>query len=221
MRCKAIRKAVEKYNAAALALDPPKPTLDWAKVSHYSFIEEFNILNDTSGDIVHKDWASPVGRATLKQWRRILRAKEEVLRCNLEARRQHTSIRDEELLFDAVLDDFKKRSDPWYGALLEYCQRRRSVNAYIMVWLQRMYSLKGFSGDRNPGRRTGGFADHPVVVASTKAAEHHVSDTDINLMMETREVELETAGGPELDDGDDEAEAGIGGLIDFISDLTL
>ncbi|KAG1853644.1 hypothetical protein F4604DRAFT_1933044 [Suillus subluteus] len=43
-RCHAIQNAVKTYNAAAAALSPPRPQLDWSKVSHYSFLEEFNLL---------------------------------------------------------------------------------------------------------------------------------------------------------------------------------
>ena len=43
-RCKAIRSATDTYNKAARLLDPPRPPLDWAQVSRYSFLEEFNLL---------------------------------------------------------------------------------------------------------------------------------------------------------------------------------
>ncbi|GBE83750.1 hypothetical protein SCP_0508060 [Sparassis crispa] len=50
-RCEAIRNAVQVYNAAAGVLNPPRPTLDWAKISHYSFLDEFDLLHDTRNDI--------------------------------------------------------------------------------------------------------------------------------------------------------------------------
>ncbi|KAJ4492156.1 hypothetical protein C8J55DRAFT_556601 [Lentinula edodes] len=39
-RAKAIRNAVNKYNKHALMLDPPRDTLDWTKVTHFSFIDQ-------------------------------------------------------------------------------------------------------------------------------------------------------------------------------------
>ena len=39
--CKAIQNAVKKYNEAATALLPPRPSLDWSHVSHYSFLDKF------------------------------------------------------------------------------------------------------------------------------------------------------------------------------------
>ncbi|KAJ3728318.1 hypothetical protein C8R42DRAFT_716267 [Lentinula raphanica] len=61
-RSKAIRTAVATYNAAALNLDPPRPTVDWAKVSHYSFLDQFDILADTRYSVLEKPWAKPVIR---------------------------------------------------------------------------------------------------------------------------------------------------------------
>ena len=43
-QCKAIHSATDAYNQAARSLNPPCPPLDWAQVSRYSFLEEFNLL---------------------------------------------------------------------------------------------------------------------------------------------------------------------------------
>ena len=40
----AIRTALGKYNAQAVKLTPPCPTLTWKEVVDYSFLTEFNIL---------------------------------------------------------------------------------------------------------------------------------------------------------------------------------
>ncbi|KAG2158579.1 uncharacterized protein EDB93DRAFT_1237923 [Suillus bovinus] len=44
--CKAIQSKVKEYNAAASALVPPAPSLDWSCVSHYGFLDEFTLLRD-------------------------------------------------------------------------------------------------------------------------------------------------------------------------------
>jgi hypothetical protein len=77
-RCKAIQNPVKIYNAAALSLDPPCPTVDWSKASHYRFLEDFDLLQNTHQDICSKPWAQPVIRATMKQAQRIQHAKEEI-----------------------------------------------------------------------------------------------------------------------------------------------
>ncbi|KAG6369144.1 hypothetical protein JVT61DRAFT_1403 [Boletus reticuloceps] len=47
VRCRAIQAAVRKYNDAASTLQPPRQALNWSKVSHYSFLEEFTLLRET------------------------------------------------------------------------------------------------------------------------------------------------------------------------------
>ncbi len=88
---------------------------------------------------------------------RLLRAREEVKHVNCEARRMHTSIRDEEVLFRAVLNDLKKEGAPLYGAVEDFCRHRRALNARNMAYLEALYSLPGFSGVPKPGARKGAF----------------------------------------------------------------
>ena len=68
---KTIQRAIKMYNAAASALDPPRPTIDWNTVSHYKFLEDFPLLRNTSQDLTGKRWALPAVWETMKQWRRI------------------------------------------------------------------------------------------------------------------------------------------------------
>ena len=127
-RCRAIRTAVTQYNAAAAALDPPRPPLDWSKVSHFSFLEEFTLLQDTRNDIRTRKWAQPLVRETMRTARRIERAEEELAHVNREARRVHTSIRDEDALFTDVLQELRERQDPIYLCIYDYVRRRRAIN---------------------------------------------------------------------------------------------
>ncbi|KAG1885372.1 hypothetical protein F4604DRAFT_1878101 [Suillus subluteus] len=101
-RCHAIQTAIKKYNDAASQLHPPRPPLEWSKVSHYSFLEEFNLLRETRQDIRDKMWARPAIRETMRQWLHIQRAKEEIERCNVEVRRLHTFIVDEDRHFTHI-----------------------------------------------------------------------------------------------------------------------
>ncbi|GBE85813.1 hypothetical protein SCP_0803350 [Sparassis crispa] len=132
-RCRAIRNAVNVYNALACQMDPPRPTLDWSKVTHYSFLEEFNLLRDTRNDICDKPWTRPDIRAVMKQARRVARAREEIQRLDVEVCRVHTSIYDEVQAFDITLARLKDRNDPLYGAVNDFCRRRHRVNTWILA----------------------------------------------------------------------------------------
>ncbi|KAF8181477.1 hypothetical protein K438DRAFT_1601622, partial [Mycena galopus ATCC 62051] len=46
-RSKAVRNAIDRYNAAAIALEPPMATLTWEQVVEYTFLADFDILRDT------------------------------------------------------------------------------------------------------------------------------------------------------------------------------
>lgn len=87
--------------------------------------------------------------------RRIKRAGEELKHVNREARRVHTSIADEDTLFSDVLQELQDRKDPILGAVRHYVRRRRAVNAHILAYLRRLYSLDGFTGIPTPGSHAG------------------------------------------------------------------
>ncbi|TFK79319.1 hypothetical protein K466DRAFT_505734 [Polyporus arcularius HHB13444] len=154
-RCRAIRNAVAEYNAAARALKPARPEVDFDKVTHYTFLEQFTLLQDTRNDIRDKPWTRPEVRETIKLSRRIRRAREEVSSVNREARRVHTSIRDEEILFRSVLTQLKDEGNVLHGAVEEYCRHRRAANARNMMYLQKLYALPGFTGIPSAGRHPG------------------------------------------------------------------
>jgi hypothetical protein len=150
-RSKTIRKAVNVYNAAALALDPPKPTIDWSTVSHFNFLEEFTLLRNTCRDITDKRWTEPAVRETMKMWNRLCRAREEIIRCNVEIRRLHTSIVDEDAAFSLIISEMA--AGPTKGAVLDYITRRRQMNTYILTKIYKLQSMKEFSGEQSPSTR--------------------------------------------------------------------
>ncbi|KAI0749115.1 hypothetical protein C8Q74DRAFT_1222752 [Fomes fomentarius] len=146
-RCAALHNAVKSYNEAALALNPPRETLDWTTTSNYSFLEEFALLQDTHKDIRDKLWAKLA---------HVRRAHEEIKNANCEACHMHTSICDEEILFRTVLEDLKKQgAHHLYGTVAEFWRHRRAANACNMAYLEAIYSLPGFSGNPKPGNRKG------------------------------------------------------------------
>jgi hypothetical protein len=211
-RCKAIRNAVRAYNSAAQALVPPRPTLEWSRVSHYTFLDEFNLLRDTRQDIQQKPWADLAIRETIKQNLRLKRAREELLNCNIEIRRLHTSIVDEHSFFEALLPQCKASGNPIYGAVEEYILRRRGVNHQILARISQTYALKGFTGDPTPGVRKG-----------TEQADS--MDVDASQTLEANEMARQLDADDDEPDGDldedDEGADEIGGLVDYISNLTL
>lgn len=193
------------YNEAAVEIG--QPTLDWTKVSHYAFLEEFALLGATSEDIRSKRWAEPAVRELMKQALRVERAHEEIKRCNIEIRRLHTAIADEENTFSRILNGLT--DSPIFGAISEFCTRRRRINAHILARLQDIYVLKGFTGDTNVGVRKGSIP-----------ADHSSSSTIEDLLVDERwQLDSDNRDDGDDIDADDAVTEEIGGLVNYIADL--
>ena len=168
-RCKAIRQAVKAYNHAAEALHPPRNTLHVEKVTQYSILEEFQLLQDTRNDIRNKRWAQAAVREIMKLRQRIARAREELVRCNVEMHRLQTAIRDEELLFDQIL---KKRdiTDPIRGAAQDFITLRKRVNARLLSRIHKAHTLPGFQCNKEPGTWLGlvPLIADPTLITNTR-----------------------------------------------------
>ncbi|KAJ7062969.1 hypothetical protein B0H15DRAFT_794779 [Mycena belliarum] len=86
-RSKAVRNAIDRYNAAAILLEPPMPQLTWEQVVEYAFLADFDLLRDTRAEIRARPWMRPAYRLALDKYFRLQRAKEEIKRLNIEIRR--------------------------------------------------------------------------------------------------------------------------------------
>ncbi|KAG1887413.1 uncharacterized protein F5891DRAFT_967298 [Suillus fuscotomentosus] len=203
-RCHAIQNAVKTYNTAAAALSPPRPQLDWSKVSHYSFLEEFNLLRDTRQDVREKMWAKPAIRAVIRKWLWINRAKEEIDRCNVEIRRLHTAIIDEDTFFTQCLASLAAEQAIEHVAVYEYCSHRRLINMQVLHRISKIHLLPGFSGLISAGIRKGsrGRTTEDIALSSSN------------------EVEYDDDSAPAVDEVE-ELTQDIGTLIEYLSDLTL
>lgn len=203
-RCKAIENAAKAYNIAARAVDPPRPALDWVTVSHYSFLEDFELLRDTRQDIHQKPWAQPVARLALKQAQRIQRAQEEIDNCNIDVRRLHTHILDENEDFSGILSDLRARADPILGAVEDYCTRRRRVNVQLLRRVCDIHAISGFSGITSRGRRVG---------------RANLTSTPLNINVPPDQTADSDSDGDWEDEDDIRTE--YGGLVDYIADMPL
>lgn len=79
-RSAAIKTALQRYNAAALALDPPCETLKAEDVVEYAFLSDFDLLRDTHQDIHERPWSTAMGRIAMDQHFNLLRAPEKIVR---------------------------------------------------------------------------------------------------------------------------------------------
>ncbi|KDQ18591.1 hypothetical protein BOTBODRAFT_71761, partial [Botryobasidium botryosum FD-172 SS1] len=145
-RSNAVKSALTAYNNAARNLVPPRPTYEWEALSHYGFLQDCILLRESSPDILSKRWSQPAIRVLMKQHLRVRRAREEIVRCNIEIRRLHTFIVDENSSLQKTLGGLQDSGDIWFGPFQEYCMFRRRVNDCILARIAQTYQLAGFTG---------------------------------------------------------------------------
>jgi hypothetical protein len=155
-RSKAIRTALERYNAAAAELC--RTQLNWDEVVEYAFLSDFDLLRDTRQDIRKRPWATPAGRFAMDNYFKLIRAQEEISRLNIETSRLATFMRDE----DAYLRSAESVLQPTDAALAYQIQIHRMESSrfiqHHMVILNNIVLLKGYSG----GQLLGVHADEAV-----------------------------------------------------------
>ncbi|KAJ7076258.1 hypothetical protein B0H15DRAFT_925229 [Mycena belliarum] len=151
-RSKAVKAAIERYNAAADAMTPPKDHLSWEQVVEYAFLADFDLLREGREDIRGEPWALPSGRAAMDQHYKLLRADEELKRLNIEIRRFITYMGDEE----AYLRHHEERLVAESNAGLAHQVGRHRMeharfDALHMVALGKLSTEKRFTGSITPG----------------------------------------------------------------------
>lgn len=186
-----------------------------AEISQYNYIEQFALLQDTRNDIRNKPWAKPLYREVFRLRNRIARAKEEILRCNVETRRLRTSIYDQDALYDSVLKKLKSDASPLYGPVHDFVIRRSRVNEALLKRIHQIQDLPGFTGDESLGARVG-CTDTRMLPSDTAALRNRDGDGGVS-----RETEDDGSDGSdddiEHDDGFQDAEVGMGNFIDTVS----
>ncbi|KAF7304501.1 hypothetical protein HMN09_00852700 [Mycena chlorophos] len=95
VRSKSAHVAVDAYNTLAAQQVPPKPLINWNDISKQNFLSDFTLLRESDSQILERPWARPVNRQLMDDYFRLVRAKEEIQRLDIEIKRTVTFIRDE------------------------------------------------------------------------------------------------------------------------------
>ena len=145
VRSKAIQSALDKYNAIATAMQPPRRTLKWEEVVEYAFLSDFDLLRDTRQDVSKLPWASPMARRATDLHFKMCRAKEEIRRLNIEIRRLITYIHDEE----RYLRECENQLKTLHPGLAHQVSQSNVRGRFTLKHLKRLRdiaALPGFSG---------------------------------------------------------------------------
>jgi len=138
--------ALNRHNAAALSLVPPRQVLDWNQIVEYAFLSDFDLLRDARQDIRRKPWATPAARLAIDQAFKLECADEEIVQLNIEVPQLATYIRDE----DICLHDKEAELLLSHPALALqvglHRMERGHFNAHHLKVLGKIYLLPGYTG---------------------------------------------------------------------------
>ncbi|KAJ6543235.1 hypothetical protein DFH09DRAFT_829842, partial [Mycena vulgaris] len=161
-RSKAVKNAIDNYNAAANLLDPPMPHLTWEQVVEYAFLADFDILRDTRAEVQSRPWTRPAYRLAMDRYFKILRAREEIKRLNVEIPRVVTWIRDEYRALrrkeqELGLEEGKteEQAEADRGLALQVRMYRERRGRFDDGHMRRFWALAkepGFTGSLVPGK---------------------------------------------------------------------
>ncbi|KAJ7159890.1 hypothetical protein C8R43DRAFT_881551 [Mycena crocata] len=157
-RSKAVKNAIERYNAAAMVMSPPMPELTLVE---YVFLADFDILRDTRAEIQSRPWTRPSFRLAMDSYFKILRAREEIKRLNIEIPWVVTWIRDENRFLQGKERELRE-TDGKSTAQVDkdiqmavqvqlYRQRRGRFDEGHMRRFWRQAETPGFTGSLKPG----------------------------------------------------------------------
>jgi hypothetical protein len=145
-RSVAIHTALDRFNAAALALVPPQQTLDWDQVVEYAFLSDFDLLHNARQDIRRKPWATPAARLAIDRAFKLERVEEEVARLNIEVPHLATYIRDEDICLRTKEIDLSTSHPTLAHQLRIHRMERARFNAHHLNVLGKIYHLAGYTG---------------------------------------------------------------------------
>ncbi|KIM59405.1 hypothetical protein SCLCIDRAFT_126248 [Scleroderma citrinum Foug A] len=145
----AIQTALTQYNIAAKAFS--HCTLEFDKVVEYAFLADFDLLRDMRQDISMRPWASPAAQLAINTYFKLCRAKEEVVRLNVEICRLVTYLVDEERYLRAC----KALYQDTHPALAHQISRCHAICSRFtplhLCSLEKISHLPGFSRTLTPG----------------------------------------------------------------------
>ncbi|KAJ7233282.1 hypothetical protein B0H12DRAFT_1028580, partial [Mycena haematopus] len=151
-RSKAVKTALERYNAAAAAMAPARTPLSWDQIVDYAFLADFDLLREGREDIRGEPWAQPAGRAAMDQHFKLLRADEEIARLNLEIPRLVTYMVDEEKFL--VYHEKRLHADGQRVLAHQVGVHRQYRGRFNAVHMERLVKLSrepGFTASLLPG----------------------------------------------------------------------
>jgi hypothetical protein len=154
-RSGAIKTALKQYNEAAAMLNPPRDALTWSTVLKAATVADFDLLRDTRTDIRRLPWTEPSRREATSYYFGIKRAREEILRLNVEIIRLLTFMFDTHVDYHHAIRRYETEDPRLAYSLTQQWQYEDRINESVVRKLIQTSQLCGFTGNLSIGSRIG------------------------------------------------------------------
>ncbi|KAF7317245.1 hypothetical protein HMN09_00459600 [Mycena chlorophos] len=148
----ALQNALSEYNSAADELGEGHPQLTWEEILEMGVLEDFDLLRLGREDIRDAAWAQPGARVAMDLHFRLLRAQEEIIRCNVEIKQFATWMKEEREFL--VYQERRVASEGRHARALQIRKHRMLQGRFFAIHrerLEKLRNMEGFTGDIEPG----------------------------------------------------------------------
>jgi hypothetical protein len=204
-RAAALQRALGDFNKEAKKLKRPLLSMD--DLLGYSFIADVDILRESRDDIRSQQWTVPAVRQGVMMWLKMERAKEEMVRVQVEAKRMEIWITDSSTRRKQVIMELEKEDPHLASELLAAHNLQCEHDGQTLMVLTR---LRGQILNWQHGGDW--LASTPVVMSSDNG-----NGSDIGGDVAENGTELEDVEGCE-DVGDDENTEQLDLFTSFVID---
>ncbi|KAG9093635.1 hypothetical protein FRC06_011427 [Ceratobasidium sp. 370] len=191
-RSEIIRNAIKRYNELASRANPPREQITAKEFFSLSRLSDFKLLRESRSDILSQKWAQPQIREATNHSLRVLRAREELVRLQVEARRLQTWMRDEVHHVAHTLQVLDAENPPLAHVLRNQLDYQSRVNAINLTYIQRIERHSYYNGPTGPGSQkqgvnATGFTPYTISLAAESAGQNvnnDINDSDLDDMDE-------------------------------------
>jgi hypothetical protein len=145
-RSTTLRNTLQTYNELAPLQVPPRPVLQYSDIINYASLGEFEFLKHSRHLTLAKPWSRPANREVAAKFFKIVRAKEEILRLNVEIGHLATWLDDEDNIHALTVTSLSTANPPLASELCRISHARRQVNDQHRAKLSQIYNLSGYTG---------------------------------------------------------------------------
>ncbi|KAG9088928.1 hypothetical protein FS749_001755 [Ceratobasidium sp. UAMH 11750] len=186
-RSEMIKNSIKRYNEPASRANPPRKQITPKEFFNLTRLSDFKLLRESRSEVLSQKWAQPQVREATNHWLRVLQAREELARLQVEARRLQTWMRDEVYHLNHTLQVLEGENSPLVRILRCHLDYQTCVNAINLSYIQRIEQHNYYTGPTGPGSRkqdadTTGFTPYspPLASENTEQSASNVNANDSN-----------------------------------------